>query len=368
VTSVTVTGSNGLSGSGTVTTSGTITLSNAGVRSTTINGNYLRVNTNGTNTDLTVPYATSAGNADTIDNLHAADLVKFYLSPLETNAPAASAKTWFTNTMPAKSGAIVYNVPGSEKTIIVGKSSGAYGHMLQLNYDDTYLRILRYAAGSWKSTDWEKISAGYADSAGSVAWSNVTGKPTIPTVGNGTVTIKQGGTSKGSFTMNQSGNTTIELTDNNTNYYHTRAYSSGLKISTGTGVSDMYVPTGTTSTLGVVKQHTAADCTSYTSDEGATTPAAVKKAISTFVSVSRSLTSGTKIGTITINGTATELYCQTNTNTDTNVTQTNTTGNSTYRVLLSGNANDTTETTTARKSAKLLFNTNSGKMDLSGSL
>lgn len=60
VTSVTVTGANGLSGTGTVTTSGTITLSNAGVRSTTINGNYLRVNTNGTNADLTIPYATTA--------------------------------------------------------------------------------------------------------------------------------------------------------------------------------------------------------------------------------------------------------------------------------------------------------------------
>lgn len=41
---------------------------------------------------------------------------------------------------------------------------------------------------------------------------------TIPAVGNGTVTIKQAGVSKGSFTMNQSGNTTIELTDNNTTY------------------------------------------------------------------------------------------------------------------------------------------------------
>lgn len=33
----------------------------AGVRSATINGNYLRVNTNGTNADLTIPYATQAG-------------------------------------------------------------------------------------------------------------------------------------------------------------------------------------------------------------------------------------------------------------------------------------------------------------------
>ena len=35
--------------------------------------------------------------------------------------------------------------------------------------------------------------------------------PTIPTVGNGTITINQGGTQKGTFTVNQTGNTTINL-------------------------------------------------------------------------------------------------------------------------------------------------------------
>ena len=45
-----------------ISLSGT-TFSNSGVRSATINGNYLRVNTNGTNADLTIPYATSAGKA-----------------------------------------------------------------------------------------------------------------------------------------------------------------------------------------------------------------------------------------------------------------------------------------------------------------
>ncbi len=38
------------------------TFYNSGVRAATINGNYLRVNTNGTNADLTIPYATSAGS------------------------------------------------------------------------------------------------------------------------------------------------------------------------------------------------------------------------------------------------------------------------------------------------------------------
>ena len=125
----------------------------------------------------TATSAGTAGNADTVDNYHASNLTKFYLSPMSSGAPADSAKSWFINTMPSASGAIVYNVPGSEKTIIAGKSSGAHGHMLQLNYDDNYLRILRYYGGSWKTTDWEKISAGYADSAGSVAWGNITGKP-----------------------------------------------------------------------------------------------------------------------------------------------------------------------------------------------
>lgn len=49
-------------------------------------------------------------------------------------------------------------------------------------------------------------------------------------------------------------------------------------------------------------------------------------------------------------------------NDDTKVTQTNTTGSAQYRVLLSGNADDTTETTTARKSANLLFNPSTGNL------
>lgn len=55
-----------------------------------------------------------------------------------------------------------------------------------------------------------------AGSANSVAWSNVSGRPTIPSVGNGTVTITQNGVNKGSFTMNQSRNATIALTDTTT--------------------------------------------------------------------------------------------------------------------------------------------------------
>ncbi|MBP5596406.1 MAG: tail fiber domain-containing protein [Pseudobutyrivibrio sp.] len=53
--------------------------------------------------------------------------------------------------------------------------------------------------------------------ATSGSYNDLSNKPTIPSVGNGTITIQSNGTTKGSFTTNQSGNTTINLPDTNTN-------------------------------------------------------------------------------------------------------------------------------------------------------
>ena len=55
----------------------------------------------------------------------------------------------------------------------------------------------------------------------------------IPSVGNGTVTITQNGKTMGTFTLNQAGNATIALTDNNTVYSLPTATSSvlgGVKV------------------------------------------------------------------------------------------------------------------------------------------
>ena len=54
-------------------------------------------------------------------------------------------------------------------------------------------------------------SADLATVATSGSYNDLSNKPSIPTVGNGTITITQGGVSKGTFTTNQSGNTTIAL-------------------------------------------------------------------------------------------------------------------------------------------------------------
>ena len=63
----------------------------------------------------------------------------------------------------------------------------------------------------------DEAIAGKADSVHTHKKSEITDL-TIPTVNNPTITINQGGTKKGSFTLNQSGATTINLTDNNTTY------------------------------------------------------------------------------------------------------------------------------------------------------
>ena len=86
-------------------------------------------------------------------------------------------------------------------------------------------------------------------------------KSLIPTVNNPTITIKQAGTQKGTFTLNQSGNTTIELTDANTTYSAATTSANGLMSSSdkskldgiATGANAYTLPAATSSVLGGVK-------------------------------------------------------------------------------------------------------------------
>lgn len=318
----------------------------------------------------------------------------------ESGTPASAVISRFTAGYMPDGNLLTYNTAGTEYAILMTcRPDILHGSALKWGYPDRYIRILRFTNGSAKTTDWEKIDAGYADSAGSagsVAWGNVTGKPaffsgdyndltnkptiptntnqltngagfitaasipsslpanggnadtvdskhaadflqyvaqnstfssvenistdltpgihrihiygkeyssiltgkdyqgsywqlyfhpssgytqdikyratncttwktlldsnnwssfvSIPSVGNGTITITQAGTTIGSFTMNQSSDTTINLTDNNTNYYPMRSYTSGLQISSYSGSADcaLYVPNATASQSGVV--------------------------------------------------------------------------------------------------------------------
>ena len=63
------------------------------------------------------------------------------------------------------------------------------------------------ATESWVNTNFQKIIT----SSNKLAYSLLSGTPTIPTVNNPTITFTQGGVAKGSFTLNQSNAATIAL-------------------------------------------------------------------------------------------------------------------------------------------------------------
>lgn len=121
-----------------------------------------------------------------------------------------------------------------------------------------------YAAGTAASVPWSGVTnkpSTYTPSSHTHTKSQITDFPTIPTVNNPTITITQAGTSKGTFTLNQSGNTTIALTDNNTTYSVASASANGLMSSTdkskldgiASGANAYSLPTATSSVLGGVK-------------------------------------------------------------------------------------------------------------------
>lgn len=65
--------------------------------------------------------------------------------------------------------------------------------------------------------------------ATSGSYNDLSNKPTIPTVNNPTITITQGGTTKGSFTLNQSSGDTIEIDEGNVDWTSITGYDATKK-------------------------------------------------------------------------------------------------------------------------------------------
>ena len=131
-------------------------------------------------------------------------------------------------------------------------------------------------------------------------------------------------------------NTTYSLSGvlNSSNQYVVTLTPSSGNTSTAT------IGVASTSAYGITKLSSA---TNSTSTALAATASAVKSAYDlankkSEVSFTQSLTSGTAIGKITIDGTETTLYCQTNTNTDTLVKQTADTSTTAFPILIRANA------------------------------
>lgn len=128
------------------------------------------------------------------------------------------------------------------------------------NTGDVIPPAIMFKVGSGEGGDASKFNSlpwASALAADVYPWAKAKTAPVIPTVGNGKITIKQAGVEKGSFTVNQSGPTTIELTDTkvtdtNTQYKlvlsdHTLTLQSKEKGETSwTKVQDVTLPDNNT--------------------------------------------------------------------------------------------------------------------------
>lgn len=219
--------------------------------STTETGNlyteYIYVNSTweklGTQTLDLSGYATtsalSAGLSGKVDKVSGKGLSTNDLtSALKTNYDAAYTHSTSTH---ARTDATKVEKSSTNGNIIInGTETNVYTHPSGTNpHGTTKSDVGLGNVGNFKAvstvanqglSDTEKANArsniGAGSSSFSGSYNDLTNKPTIPSVGNGTVTITQNGTSKGTFTMNQSGNTTIALIDTNTN----TTYSAGSQL------------------------------------------------------------------------------------------------------------------------------------------
>lgn len=93
-------------------------------------------------------------------------------------------------------------------------------------------------------------SANLATVATSGSYADLSNKPTIPTVNDNTITITQGGVTKGSFTLNQSSNQTIALDAGSTptNMVTTDTAQDITASKSFTGNANIYVQSGATYT------------------------------------------------------------------------------------------------------------------------
>ena len=145
--------------------------------------------------------------------------------------PAATITVGTTTTLPAGSQATVTNVGTSGAAVFnfgIPKGADGQGNVSDVKVDGTSV-VVDHVANidlSGKQdiiSDLSTIRSGaalgstavqpgdLATVATSGSYNDLSNKPTIPRVGNGIITITQGGVSKGTFTTNQSGNTTIAL-------------------------------------------------------------------------------------------------------------------------------------------------------------
>ena len=300
-----------------ISLSGT-TFSNSGVRDISINGNHLRKNVNGTNTDLTIPFATNSTTASKLGSATVGSSVRgIYL-----NAGSPTAVSWYPNYCTINGGNKA-NYPWHRfATCTTG--TGQY-----VDRDVVIILRSRYDTGAYGAI---KLSV-RTNSTGAAMSSRATW-------------IYRYGFAVGDVVITSGGTTGTDKT------------------------FDAWVKCGTyPRRIGYILEGSNNGWTLVNSNEVNDTTATDKKtSTEVFASVSGNVaTDGTTVANAnTVNNLTVQTAVPANAKfTDTNnaVTQTNTTTKTTngdYRVLFSATADDTTRTEGARKSTKLTYDPSSG--------
>lgn len=127
---------------------------------------------------------------------------------------------WEANNPVLKAGEIaVVSIPSAPTKDV--NSVPAPQILFKVGDGTTTFKLLKWASGLAADVyDWAK-----APKKPSYNYNEIIGLPTIPTVGDGKITINQGGVKKGEFTVNQSTDTTINLTDIDTDTQYQLALS-----------------------------------------------------------------------------------------------------------------------------------------------
>ena len=221
-----------------------------------ISGNNLTWTKNGTDSSITIPYATSAGSVawgnitgkpDTYtpsDHNHDSSYLPRYEVWIE------QTDDWGKTYAESHRQSLVYNTHGREWAYWIGmRSSGInYGTILRLSHDGLVQYAHKAGGGAGENwSAWKNIitsdnigsqSVSYAGSAGSVAWSNVSGKPDTYTPSShdhdSIYVKKSGSTMTGNLTMTEGyGIVFGTKTDGNWN----TTQNSGLRILNTAGYS-----------------------------------------------------------------------------------------------------------------------------------
>lgn len=150
--------------------------------------------------------------------------------------------SWLEDIVKTHRQSFVYNKLGNEYAYLIGMTRSdyansaipRYGTILKMGYVDSYLRLLRRRNGTWLSNDWEKISAGFADSADKLQTARTIWGQRFDGTSNVDGNLSCNG--QGSFNSLRIGNITISYDEAN----------KGLRIAGGGLYTDSYL-----SSLGV---------------------------------------------------------------------------------------------------------------------